>query len=278
MANRILVTGAAGIVGSALRPILAERYQTVLLSDLHPVADLAPNERFVACDLGDLDNLTCLCGEVDGVIHLGGKVGAGYGFPEVLGPNIIGTYHIFQAAHASGVTHVVYASSHHAVGFLRRGDTIDHQTPHRPDSQYGLSKAFGESVGAFFADKYGLNVMSIRIGFVGEGVKDERRLHTWISAQDLAQLIGIGLRTPRLGYQVVYGTSNNPEPFFDNQNATRLGYLPQDRSELNVTDSSLLSDEPDPTTIGGACVGGGFAELGFEGDPRRITEWKPDAP
>jgi len=275
MKERILLTGAAGIVGRALRPELAGRHREVLLTDLEPITDLAANERFEAGDIQDLDFVRSLARQVDGIVHLAGLVGAAYTFDQVLGPNIIGTHHVYEAARSEGVPQVVYASSHHAVGFMRRGEAIDHLTPHRPDSEYGLSKAFGESAGAYYADKFGLNILSIRIGYVGDEVSQERRLHTWISARDLAQLIEIGLDTPELGHQIVYGVSDNPDPFFDNANAHRLGYRPQDRASDQVTDPALLDAEPDLTTLVGATVGGGFGEVGFEGNLDRIIGTPP---
>jgi uronate dehydrogenase len=258
--KRILLTGAAGIVGSALRPLLRELYDEVLLTDLNPIEDPAGNERFEAGDISDFSFVSPLASQVEGIVHLAGKVGPDYTFDEVLGPNLIGSYHVFEAARQNGISHVVYASSHHAVGYRKRTDAIDEHTAPRPDSFYGLSKAFGEEIGSLYADRHGINVLAIRIGYVGETVIDERRLHTWISARDLAQLIGIGLSTPDLGFQIVYGVSDNPEPFFDNANAVRLGYRPQDRSVDHLADPSLLDAHPDPDSPEGIFVGGHFCQ------------------
>jgi uronate dehydrogenase len=266
----LVLTGAAGSVGRAIRPLLAARYAAVRLTDRVEIRDLAPNERFVPGDLTDPDFVRSLAREAWGIIHLAGLVGPDFTFGETLGPNIIATHHVYEAARLEGVPRVVYASSHHAVGFLPRGSRIDHRTAPRPDSEYGLSKAYGEAAGALYADKHGLQVLVIRIGFVGETVADERRVHTWISARDLVQLIGIGLETPDLGYEVVYGVSDNPEPFFDNANAIRLGYRPQDRSPDVVTDPRLLEACPAGETLEDGVVGGGFAARGFTGDAERI--------
>ncbi len=268
--NRILLTGAAGIVGTALRPILAARYQHVVLTDLQPVIDLAANESYVEADITDYEAMAQLANQVEGIVHLAGRVGSQYNFEEVLGPNIVGTYHIYRAAHAAGVQRVVYASSHHAIGFHSRGTDLNEETAHRPDSHYGLGKAFGESAGAYFADNFGLNILAIRIGYVGTQVTDERRLHTWISPRDLAQLIDIGLSGKVRGYQVVYGTSEVPEPFFDNGNASRLGYQPQDRALEHLADLAIPQQKADPNTIAGGCVGGGFAAVGFQGDLKQV--------
>lgn len=269
--KRILLTGAAGVVGTALRPLLSERYANVLLTDISDITEVAENESFEKGDIADLPFVRSLATRVDGIVHLAGMVGPDYSWDEVLQPNIVGTFNVYEAARAAGVKNVVYASSHHSVGFIRRGEKIDETTAQRPDSYYGVSKAFGESLGVFFADKFGLNVLAIRIGFVGDQVIDERRLHTWVSACDLAQLIEIGLATEDLGYELVYGVSENPESFFDNSNAARLGYSPNDNSVNVVADSSILEKRPDPQTIEGSVVGGRFAAAGFQGNTRRIT-------
>jgi uronate dehydrogenase len=268
--SRILLTGAAGIVGTALRPILRTRHENVLLTDLVEIADLADNERFHRADLQDMASLEALCGQVDAIVHLGGMVGAAYRFEDVLGPNIIGTHHVFEAALRQGVKRVVYASSHHVVGFAPRGSHLDHRTAPRPNGEYALSKAYGEAAASFYADKFGLEILTIRIGYIGNDVSKERRLHTWVSARDLAQLIHIGLTHPDIHHEIVYGVSEVPEPFFDNQNATRLGYVPQDRALDHVTTPAVLSHRPDLRSIEDGVVGGGFASFGFAGDPAKV--------
>ncbi len=270
--STIVLTGAAGIVGTALRPILAREFRQVVLTDVEKISDLAPNECFRQGDIADLDFVKKIANGADGIVHLAGKVGAQFTFDDVLGPNIAGTHHVFETARQCGISHVVSASSHHAVGFIQRGAPIDHTTAHRPDTEYGLSKAFGESAAAYFADKFGLNVLSIRIGYVGPDIPDERRLHTWISAHDLAQLIEIGLTTPNLGHEIVYGVSQVDEPFFDNSNAFRLGYQPQDRARDAVADPSILEIAPNLDTIEEGVVGGGFAAADFAGDASRILK------
>lgn len=254
--NNILITGAAGIVGKALRPLLAANYPNVLLTDLENIYDLSANESFIQGDIADLEFVKSIVEGVDGVIHLAAMVGH-YDFHQVLGPNFVGTYNIFEALRqAESSARIVYASSHHAVGFFERGEPhIDHTTAPRPDSFYGLSKAYGESLASMYADKYGVKTLSIRIGYVGENVPDERRMHTWVSARDLAQLIDIGFSFPELHHEIVYGVSNVPEPFFDNSNAQRLGYEPQDSSMDQLSDPALLQVKPEAHAL----IGGSFA-------------------
>jgi uronate dehydrogenase len=270
--RRILVTGAAGLVATALRPFLRERYEEVVLTDLRPVIDLEAGEEFFEGNLEDLGFVKGVCQGVDAILHLGGLVGAHYTFEEVLGPNIVGTHHVFEAAVENGIRRVVFASSHHAVGFTPRGEFIDHRTRPRPNGEYGVSKAYGEAAASYFVDNFDLEILSIRIGYVGREVSTERRLHTWISPRDLAELIHIGFTVPNLGHEIVYGVSEVPDPFFENSNATRLGYRPRDRAVDHVTDPALLTEHPDATTIEGGVIGGGFASAGFAGDPHKVLK------
>ena len=270
--ERILVTGASGRVGEAVRPYLRKRFHQVILTDIQAIDDCQQGESFEQGDISDLSFVSGLAKRSEGLIHLAGLVASHYTFEDNMGPNYLGTHNVYRAAAENGIGNVVYASSHHAVGFTKRGEKIDHTTAHRPDTEYGLSKAFGESAAAFFADKFGLDILSIRIGYVGSDVPNERRLHTWISPRDLAQLIDIGLRTELEGHQIVYGVSNCDDPFFDNSNAERLGYRPQDHSRDAVTNPSVLESKPDLNSIEEGLVGGGFAAKGFAGDKDRILK------
>lgn len=272
--STLLVTGAAGIVGTALRPHLRERFGQLVLTDRDPVPDLHEGEARVTGDLEDLAFLLDACRGVDAILHLGGLVGADYTFDEILGPNIVGTHNVFEAAVRNGIRRIVYASSHHVVGFVPRGMPIDHRTAPRPNGEYGLSKAYGEAAASYFVDNFDREILSIRIGYVGEEVGTERRLHTWISARDLAQLIEIGLTHPDIRHEIVYGVSEVPDPFFDNGNAVRLGYRPLDRAIDRVVDESILEQKPDLGTIEEGVVGGGFARAGFQGTPEHVFSRK----
>jgi uronate dehydrogenase len=143
----------------------------------------------------------------------------------------------------------------------------------RPDSRYGLTKAFGEQVGAMFADKYGLRVLCIRIGFVEDRPIDARRLAIWSSWRDLAQLVRIGMQHPDLRYAVVYGVSDNTRSFFDNDTAFRLGYRPQDNAE--DFSARVLAEAPaeDPAQVGTQVMGGWAANNDYTGPIDRIHEW-----
>src|SRR3954470_5245837 len=150
---RILLTGASGGVGTRLRQLLPPVYPDLLLSDLKAPADLAKNEKFQAADLADLAQVEAICEGVDGIIHLGGFSVEGP-WDTILQSNIIGCYNLFEAARKKGVKRVVFASSNHAMGFYPRHTKINTNVTVRPDSRYGVSKVFGEAIGALYADKH----------------------------------------------------------------------------------------------------------------------------
>ena len=138
-------------------------------------ADLDENEQFKAAELSDLAQVEAICEGVDGILHFGGYSVEGP-WDSILQSNIIGCYNLFEAARRQGVKRVVFASSNHAVGFYPRTPHIGVEVTVRPDSRYGVSKAFGEALGALYADKHGLRVTCLRIGNVGDAPADERRL------------------------------------------------------------------------------------------------------
>jgi uronate dehydrogenase len=225
----LLITGAAGDIGTHLRRELAGVYK-LHLSDIRPIAKLAPGETFERADIAALTEMLRVTAGVDAILHLGG-VSAEADWDSILPANIVGVYNVFEAARRNGVKRVLFATSNHAVGFYRRDQVIDHRVYPRPDSRYGLSKAFGEQVASLYADKYGVEALCIRIGNLNPAPVDKRRLSIWISPRDLAQLVRIGVDHPDIRFEIVYGVSGNRRSWYDNANATRLGYRPQDDSE-----------------------------------------------
>jgi len=250
----ILITGAAGGVGGMIRPILRADYR-LRLTDIRPVSDLAEGEEFVAADLGDMDALRKVVAGVDGIVHLGGQPREA-AWEIVHAANIAGAYNLFEAARLEGVKRVVFASSNHAMGFYPRAQTIPVDVTVRPDSRYGLSKAFGEALGSLYAYKYDLGVMSIRIGNVAvEPVNDLRQIAIWVSPRDLCQLIRIGLERPGIRHEIVFGASDNERCWWDNSAAYALGYKPEDKSEpfaAGVASDGLTGDPKADLNQGGA--------------------------
>jgi uronate dehydrogenase len=228
--NTVLITGAAGDIGSRLRKLLKGIYPQLRSSDLRKPPDLTANESFIAADLADYAQVERIVSGVDGIVHLGGYSVEGP-WETILNSNIIGCYNLFEAAYRAGVKRVVFASSNHAVGFYPRTKRIGVAVTVRPDSRYGVSKAFGEALGAFYADKHGLRVTCLRIGNVMDAPVDERRLSIWLKPEDLVQLVRIGLEHPDIHYEIFYGVSDNAASWWDNSEAQRFGYRPQGRAE-----------------------------------------------
>jgi uronate dehydrogenase len=230
--HRLLLTGAAGGVGKVIRPRVAEFATIVRVSDLAAAlaTPASPHEEVVPCDLADKQAVDALVEGCDAIIHLGG-VSVERPFEDVLEANIKGVYHLYEGARRHGVKRVVFASSNHVTGFYRQDETIDTHAIRRPDGYYGLSKSFGEDTAQFYFDRYGVETVSIRIGSAFPEPKDRRMMATWLSYDDLMQLLRQSLLTPDVGHTVVYGVSNNMSTWWDNRHAARLGYEPVDSSE-----------------------------------------------
>jgi uronate dehydrogenase len=168
---------------------------------------------------------------VDAVVHLAGII-VERPFSEILRVNIEGTYNVFEAARAAGVRRIVYASSCHAVGMYRRDERLNATTLHRPDSFYGLSKAFGENLARLYYDKHGIEVACLRIGSCFPEPTDERMLATWLSRADFGRLVASCLTAPFLGFAVLYGVSANSRSWWDNSAVGYVGYRPEDTADV----------------------------------------------
>lgn len=255
--KRVLITGAAGSIGTYLRNTLRGKY-LLRLCDVVPLAELDAGEEFVAADVTDAQSLVPVMKDVHGIVHLGG-VSREDAWQPILDVNIAGTYNVFEAARRQGVERLIFASSNHAIGFYPRAQRIGVDVTLRPDSRYGVSKAFGEALGGLYADKYDLRVLCIRIGNVSDEPVDVRRLSIWVSPRDLSQLIEIGLEHEDLRYEIVYGVSDNARSWWDNSNAARLGYRPVDRSEDYAEKVLAAAPQPAPDTLAERVQGGDFA-------------------
>ena len=181
--EKLLITGAAGGIGTRLRKLLKSIYPTIRWSDIRKPDDLANDEDFMAADLAVYAQVEHIVADVDGIVHLGGHSTEG-SWDTIHNANIVGCYNVFEAAYRQGVKRVVFASSNHAVGFYPREQRIGVNVTVRPDSRYGVSKAFGEALGALYADKHGLRVTCLRIGNVGDAPTRQA------AAFDLAQARG----------------------------------------------------------------------------------------
>ncbi|WP_460125611.1 NAD-dependent epimerase/dehydratase family protein [Pseudomonas sp. S2_C03] len=263
--NRLLLTGAAGGLGKVLRESLRPYAKVIRLSD---IANIAPaideREEVVTCDLADKQAVHHLVEGVDAIVHLGG-VSTEHSFEDILGANICGVFHIYEAARRHGVKRIIFASSNHVIGFYKQDEVIDARSPRRPDSYYGLSKSYGEDVATFYFDRYGIETVSIRIGSSFPEPQNRRMMSTWLSFGDLTHLIERALYAPNVGHTVVYGASDNKNVWWDNRYASALGYAPKDTSEVF---RDKIEAQPMPAADDPAMVyqGGAFVAAGPFGD------------
>jgi len=241
----ILITGAAGDVGTHLRRELAGKY-VLRVSDLRSLKKINNEEQFVRADISKMSDALRITKGVDAIVHMGGYSVEGP-WEGILNANIIGCYNVFEAARRNGVKRILFPTSNHAVGFYRREQTIDHRVYPKPDSRYGVSKVFGEALGSLYADKYGMEVFCMRIGNVNPVPIDKRRLSILFTPRDLAQLVTIGIEHPGIRFEIVYGISRNKRAWYDNANAFRLGYQPGDDSEKWAGEVLAREKAGDPT-------------------------------
>lgn len=269
--NRVLITGAGGGIGLAMREELRGVYPIIRYSDIIPIDPPRDGEEVQQAALQDAEAVRELVQGVDGIIHLGG-ISVEDSWDSILTSNIDGLHILYMAAIEAGVKRIVFASSNHTIGFYRRDQRLTPLDPMRPDTRYGLSKGFGELLGQYAADKYGIGVLSVRIGSCYEKPDNERFLSTWISRRDMAQLFRVGLDAPRLHHEIVWGISDNKRGWWDNSIAHELGYRPQDRAE-DFAPEVMAMDPPetgDQLTL--ALQGGGFTRPEYRGDLQRVLK------
>ena len=257
--QRILLTGAAGGLGTALRERLKANCAVLRLSDKNAFGEAQAGEEIALADLADAAAVDAAVAGCDAIVHLGG-ISVEAPFEAILQANILGTYHLYEAARQHGVKRVVFASSNHVVGFYKQGETITADHPPRPDSFYGLSKAYGEDLSRFYFDRYGIETACVRIGSSFPEPRDRRMLATWLSFDDLHRLIGACLSTPVLGHSIVFGMSDNAVTWWDNSRARHIGYVPQDSSDVFRDAVFARTATPDLNDPAAVYQGGGFVK------------------
>lgn len=264
--KKLVLTGAAGALGSKLRAPLAAMCDQLVTNDLvDGLDDLAANETYVQADVSDLAAMEALTKDADMIVHFG-AIADEAPWDDILQSNIIGAYNIWEAAYRNGVRRVVYASSVHAVGMHLKTDTIGLDAPHRPDTYYGLAKCFAEDLASLYWDKRGIEAVCMRI-FSAAPPTNARAIGTWLSTDDLIQMVEKSITSPVVGLTTVYGISNNDRAVVDNSKAGHLGFHPKDNAEDFAADVFAATpplDNKDPANL---CIGGPFAtvELGNSG-------------
>ena len=267
--ERILITGAAGKIGNALRNGLRGSYPLIRLLDIAPLGTAEAGEEIHSADIRDIAAMEKAMTGIDCVVHLAGASEEA-AWEKVLPLNIEGCYNVFEAARRQGVKRVVFASSNHAVGFHRRERFIDNTVAPRPDSRYGVSKVFGEALGRLYADKHGLSVACLRIGTfrVPDRPIDARGLLTWISHRDMVQLARRCIDHPNYHFVIVYGVSKNLRSRWDNTNVKFLGYRPEDDSEMFAPE--ILAQGKKENEIAAQFHGAHYCPMEFSGDLSQI--------
>ncbi|MCZ6680614.1 MAG: NAD(P)-dependent oxidoreductase [Candidatus Poribacteria bacterium] len=217
--KKVLITGAAGRIGRVLRDGLKDRYDLRLLYH-RTVLPEEPGEEVYVASITDLPRMVEVTEGVDAIIHMAGEPSTQASFESVLEANIRGTYCIYEAARQTGVNRVVFASTNHVTGFYEQeGIYTTPEMPVRPDSYYGASKAFGESLGRYYVDAFGLEVICLRIGSFQpvDSVRQrtsDRILSTWLSHQDTVQLVWRSIEAESVRFGIYYGISNNTRAYW----------------------------------------------------------------
>lgn len=261
--QRILITGAAGGMATLLRPRLACSNRVLRLVDIAEVPAGDDGAEIMRASITDMAAMQAACADTDVLLHLGGLSVENEWAP-ILEVNIHGTYVALEAARRAGVKRVILASSNHAIGYIdtQHGEVSAAAFP-RPDTNYGVSKVAMEALGSMYADRYGLEVIAIRIGSCFDKPKDARMLRTWLSPDDGARLIEACIAAPAPGFRIIWGASNNTRHWVSLDEARALGYAPQDDSEKFAPELLAAQGEPDPASPLMRHVGGAWCSEGW---------------
>lgn len=256
--TRVMYTGATGRMAGSIRKTLAGEFERVRLFARSQPDALLVGEEVVLGDLTDFETVRRACEDVDVIVHFGG-IADESSFSAILSSNIEGTYNLFEAARQAGVRRVVFASSNHVTGFYPSNEVIDAHAAPRPDSFYGVSKVFGEALGRLYHDKWGMEVVSLRIGIFRPVPTDVRQLALWLSPRDGAELVRRAVIAPGIGYLTVFGVSANTRSYWDNSEPARLlGFTPLD-------DAETYADAVDAGQQAPRLQGGQYTDPDYEG-------------
>lgn len=263
MIDCLVLTGAAGRLGRSLRPGLSALCRELRVIDQAPVQPEHSNESAFQLDLNDQPALAAVLSGASAVVHF-----AGYpreaDWATLLAANVAGVTSLWEAARQAGVGRIIYASSNHAVGMYARTETLTADALPRPDSRYGVTKVFMESVASLYAAKYGLRGFGIRIGHCAPKPSDARMLSHWIHPEDLLALVKVGLQAD-YDNELVYGASANARSWWVNSRAEALGYRPAHSADswINELAAKTSADPVAEFYQGGSFAAAEFANLRF---------------
>lgn len=232
--ERILITGAAGRIGSVIVPLLRQHY-ALRLMDLQPLT-VERDDHVVRSDLRNFCALRRACKGVRALVHLAAISDEADFHSKLLPMNLEGVYNAFEAARQAGLRKVIFASTGQTVQGYGKGHWVTHDMPPRPITVYACTKVFGEALARYYADNHGMQVIVLRICYfrayndpllrvAGHDVQRE-----WVSPKDLTQIIVKCLRKD-ISYGLFFAVSNNVGRYWDIRNAQEiLDYDPQDNA------------------------------------------------
>jgi uronate dehydrogenase len=261
----VLVTGAAGSIGSVVCAGLVDRGHTVCGLDRVPEPEGFTGGWFTT-ECADPDAVEAVfaamtsAGRLDGVVHLAGRPDEA-SLPEELESHVLTTAALLDAMVRHGVTRIVYASSNHAVGRTPRSDLLGVDVRPRPDTFYGTAKVAAEALLSLYADRYGIDALAARIGSFLPQPETTRGLSTWLSHDDAVRMFEACLTTPDPGFAVLYGVSANTRGWWDLAPGRALGYHPEDDAERYA---DQVAADPVRDEEEAAHVGGPYATEAFE--------------
>jgi uronate dehydrogenase len=250
----VLITGASGALGRVLVKSLGALGWRLVMTDIASFPETLPSSAtFTKADLSDGVAILRAAEGCGTIIHLGG-VSVERPFEEVIGPNIRGLYHIYEAARREKAR-VIFASSNHSIGFHERTESLPADTQFLPDGYYGLSKAYGELMGRMYWFKHGVESVNVRIGSAFPEPVNARMLATWLSYGDFSRLMERCVLTRAVGHAVIWGASNNARMTWWRDDArAALGWAPLDSADpfAGQLAGSVSGDPVEERYMGGA--------------------------
>ncbi len=240
--------------------------EVLRISDLRDLGAACEGEEIMCCDLADREAVLRLVEDVDVVLHFGG-ISVEEKFAPIMQANILGLANLYEAVHKAGVKRVVYASSNHVTGFYRTTELIDADSPVRPDGFYGLSKCFGEALSRYYFDRFGIETVCLRIGSSFPEPRTARMMVTYLSYDDLVELVRCALLTPRVDHTIAFGVSDNATRWVDNSKAAHLGFRPKDSSQPFAHLFQPTGERPEPHDLASVYQGGPFILAGPKYEP-----------
>lgn len=257
--KRLLVTGAAGGMGRALRSRFSGLAETIRLSDRAEFGPAGEGEEIRICDLADAAAVKELVADCDAIVHLGG-VSVEDKFSKIMEANLLGLYNLYEAARAHGRPRILFASSNHTIGYYPQTQRLKGEEPFRPDGLYGVSKVFGEALARMYYEKFGQETALVRIGSCTPRPTNRRMLSTWLSYDDFVDLARCVFRAPVLGCPVIWGVSANGASFWDNSGVAWLGWRPGDDAEAFRAEVEAAAPPPSPEEAVARYQGGVFID------------------